>query len=82
MKKLFLLFVATAAMTMVSCNNNTQNTSASTPSDSVTKIENPTGDDMMTILREDLEDLSVISKTADDQAVEKTIDETEENTSI
>ena len=48
----------------------------------ISKIENPTGDDMMTILREDLEDLSVISKTADEQAVEKTIDETEENTSI
>lgn len=48
----------------------------------ISGIENPTGDDMMTILREDLEDLSVISKTADEQAVEKTVDETEENTSI
>ena len=48
----------------------------------ISGMENPTGDDMMTILREDLEDLSVISKTADEQAVEKTVDETEENTSI
>lgn len=48
----------------------------------ISGIENPTGDDMMTILREDLEDLSVISKTTEEDAVEKTVDETEENTSI
>ncbi len=48
----------------------------------ISGIENPTGDDMMTILREDLEDLSVISKDKGEQTGEAVQDKMEADAEI
>ncbi|WP_081671327.1 AAA family ATPase [Butyrivibrio sp. XBB1001] len=48
----------------------------------ISGMENPTGDDMMTILREDLEDLSVISKDKGEQTGEAVQDKMEADAEI
>ena len=48
----------------------------------ISGMENPTGDDMMTILREDLEDLSVISKDKGEQTGETVQDKMEADAEI